>query len=91
MAFEAKNAKATELDNALNSPAGSPTILGGYTSKVRTGLAQERLEMMEFEKELTEAIARAKTKEEKAALKKQLDDIRALRRALDRSGERKEP
>jgi hypothetical protein len=89
MAFEAKNTKATELDSALNSPAATPTILGGYSTKVRTGVAQERIELMEFEKELTESIARAKTKEEKAALKKQLDDIRTMRRTLDSSGEEK--
>lgn len=89
MAFEAKNTKATELDTALNSSAVTPSILGGYSTKVRTGLAQERIELMEFEKELTEAIARAKTKEEKAALKKQLDDIRTMRRTLDSSGDDK--
>jgi hypothetical protein len=90
MAFEAKNAKSTELDRALNSPAVNPTILGGYSTKVRTGLAQERLELMEFEKELREMIARAKTKKEKAELTKQLDDIRAMRRELDRSPDQKE-
>lgn len=89
MAFEAKNTKATELDSALNSSAVTPSILGGYSTKVRTGLAQERIELMEFEKELTESIARAKTKEEKAALKKQLDDIRTMRRTLDSSGDEK--
>jgi hypothetical protein len=89
IAFEAKNAKATEADNALNSPGLSPGILGGYSSKVRTGLAQERLELMEFEKDLREAIARAKTKKEKDELQKQLEDIRAMRRSLDSTPEPK--
>lgn len=89
LAWEAKNTKASELDTALNSPAVTPSILGGYSTKARTGVAQERVELMEFEKELTEAIARAKTKEEKTALKKQLDDIRTMRRTLDAAPEEK--
>ncbi|MEO7413239.1 MAG: hypothetical protein ABIZ81_07765 [Opitutaceae bacterium] len=89
MAFEARNAKATELDGALNAPGVNVPILGGYSSKVRTGLAQERLELMEFEKELTEAIARTKSKEEKAALKKELEDIRTMRRTLEGPADQK--
>ncbi|HEX2855570.1 MAG TPA: hypothetical protein VHO24_20205 [Opitutaceae bacterium] len=90
IAREKKNTKVGEIDGALNSSAVSPSILGGYSTKVRTGLAQERVELMEFEKDLTEAMARAKTKEEKAALKKQIDDIREMRRNLEKpsSGER---
>jgi hypothetical protein len=90
IAREAKNTKTGEIDGAINTPAVNPSILGGYSTKVRTGLAQERVELMEFEKDLLEAIARAKTKEEKAALKKELDDIRAVRRNLEApsSGER---
>ena len=40
---------------------------------------------MEAEKDLLEAIARAKTKPEKQELQKQLDEIRAMRRDLDKS------
>lgn len=83
IAREKKNTKVSEVDSALNSTTFNPTILGGASGKVRAAVAQERVEMMEFEKDLTEAIARAKTKEEKAALKKQLDDIRTMRRLLD--------
>jgi hypothetical protein len=83
IAREAKNAKSTETDRALNAPAITVPILGGESAKVRTGLAQERIELMETEKDLTEAIAHAKTKQEKAELKKQLDDIRTMRRTLD--------
>lgn len=90
IAREKKNTKAGEIDSVINSSSVNPTILGGYSTKVRTGLAQERVELMEFEKDLTEAMARAKTKEEKAALKKQIDDIREMRRNLEKpsSGER---
>jgi sensor histidine kinase regulating citrate/malate metabolism len=40
---------------------------------------------MEAEKDIIEAIARARTKEEKAELQKQLDEIRAFRRELDKT------
>lgn len=90
IAREAKNAKPTEADNALNSAAINPTLFGGASAKVRSEVAQERLELMEFEKDLTEQIAHAKTKEEKAALKKQLDDLRAIRRNLEAPAREKE-
>lgn len=81
IAREARNTKSTETDKALN--AVSIPILGGASPKARTGVAQERIELMEMEKDITEAIAHAKTKEEKAELKKQLEDIRTMRRTLD--------
>jgi sensor histidine kinase regulating citrate/malate metabolism len=40
---------------------------------------------MEAEKDLIEAIAHARTKEEKAELQKQLDELKAMRRQLDKS------
>ena len=40
---------------------------------------------MEAEKDLIEAIAYAKTKEEKADLQKQLDELKTMRRQLDKS------
>jgi hypothetical protein len=83
IAREAKATKATETDNALNAPAINVPILGGASSKVRTDLAKERVELMEEEKDLIEAIAHAKTKEDRAELKKQLEDIRTMRRTLD--------
>ena len=40
---------------------------------------------MEAEKDLIEAIARAKTKDEKHALQKQLDELKAVRRELEKT------
>ena len=40
---------------------------------------------MEEEKDLIEAIAHAKTKEEKEELRKQLDELKAMRRQLEKS------
>jgi sensor histidine kinase regulating citrate/malate metabolism len=40
---------------------------------------------MEAEKDIIEAIAQARTKEEKAELQKQLDELKAMRRQLDKS------
>jgi hypothetical protein len=90
IAREAKNVKTSQADNALNSTAVNPTIFGGSSAKVRSELAQERVELMEFEKDLTEQIAHAKTKEEKTALKKQLEDIRTVRRNLEAPAREKE-
>jgi hypothetical protein len=41
--------------------------------------------LMEDEKDILEAIAHAKTKAEKEELQKQLDQIRALRRDLEKN------
>jgi hypothetical protein len=48
-------------------------------------MASERVSLMESEKDIIEAIAHAKTKEEKAELQKELNEIKALRRDLEKS------
>jgi hypothetical protein len=40
---------------------------------------------MEAEKDIIEAMARARTKQERAELQKQLDEIRGFRRELDKT------
>lgn len=84
---EKKNTKPTEVDKALNdSKIARPlAIFGGESAEFRQRVASERVGLMEDEKDLIEAIARAKTKEEKASLQRQLDLVRAQRRELDRS------
>ncbi len=86
IAREKKNLKSTETDKALNDPKLSSvlSIFGGESSKHRESLAQERVNLMESERDLIEAIARAKTKEEKQDLQKQLDEIKATRRELEK-------
>ncbi len=84
---EKKNTKSTEADKALNdaSIAKPLSIFGGESSQFRQKVASERVSLMEDEKDILEAIAHAKTKEEKAELKKQLNALRAQRRELERT------
>ncbi len=83
IAREAKNTKSTETDTALNNSKVSVAILGGESTDVRKRLASERVELLEFEKSLLEAINRAKTQAEKDELKKQLADVKDMRRNLE--------
>ena len=87
IAREKKNTKISDVDKALNdSKIAKPlAIFGGESSQFRQRVASERVELMEDEKDLIEAIAHAKTKDEKAALQKQLDILRAQRRELDKA------
>lgn len=83
---EKKNTKSTEADKALNDPkiSSALSIFGGESSKYRESIAQERVNLMESERDLIEAIAHAKTKEEKQDLQKQLDEIKTTRRELEK-------
>lgn len=87
IARERKNLKTSEVDTALNdSKVAKPmAIFGGESSQFRKRVASERVELMEAEKDLIEAIARAKTKEEKQELQKQLNELKAVRRDLEKS------
>ena len=87
IARERKNLQVSETDSALNDAkiARPLSIFGGESAQFRQGVASERVELMEAEKDLIEAIAFAKTKEEKAALQKQLNELKAMRRELDKS------
>jgi hypothetical protein len=87
IARERKNLKPSEVDTALNdSKIAKPlSIFGGESSQFRQRVASERVQLMEAEKDILEAMKRARTKEEKQELQKQLDQIRAFRRDLDKS------
>jgi len=87
IARERKNLRVSEVDSALNDAkiARPLSIFGGDSTQFRQGVASERVALMEAEKDLIEAIAFAKTKEEKAALQKQLNDLKTMRRELDKS------
>ena len=87
IARERKNLKSSEVDNALNdSKIARPlAIFGGESTQFRKHVASERVELMEAEKDLIEAIAQAKTKTEKQELQKQLDDLKTVRRELEKS------
>jgi hypothetical protein len=87
IAREQQNTKPTELDKALNDSKVTKalSILGGQSADFRANLAKERVSMMQEESDLIEAIAHAKTKEERAEFQKQLDELRAYRRDLEKS------
>jgi hypothetical protein len=87
IAREKKNMKSSEVDLALNdSKVAKPlSIFGGESAQFRKRVSSERVELMEAEKDIIEAIARAKTKKEKDELQKQLDELRVVRRELEKS------
>ena len=87
IAREAKNTKSSELDKALNDTAVAKalSIFGGESAEHRASIAKERVELMEAEGDLLEEIAHARTKEEKQELQKQLDELKALRRDLEKN------
>ncbi len=87
IAREKKNLKPSEADLALNdSKITKPlAIFGGESAQFRKRVASERVELMEAEKDILEAMKRARTREEKAELQKQLDEIRTARRELDKT------
>lgn len=87
IAREKVNTQPTELDKALNDSKVTKalSIFGGESADHRASISQERVSMMEEEKDIIEAIARARTKEEKAELQKQLDELKAYRRELEKA------
>jgi hypothetical protein len=87
IAREKKNTTPTELDKALNDSKVSKalSIFGGQSGDYRANISKERVKMMEEEKEMIEAIAHAKTKADKDALQKELDEMRGLRRELEKT------
>ena len=87
IAREKKAIKPTPLDETLNGPKVSTAlaIFGGQSSNDRSLIAQERVSMMEDERDLIEAIAQATTKEEKDQLQKTLDSMKEMRRELEKS------
>ena len=85
IAREKKNTKSTELDKALNDPKISIPILGGQSTQYRETVASERVSLMQDEKDILEEMKLAKTKEEKAELQKELDEIKAMRRDLEKN------
>jgi len=83
IAREKQKTKSTDVDRALNGAGRSFAIFGGESTKQRETVASERVSLMESERDIMEAIAYAKTKEEKDALRKELAEIKTLRRDLE--------
>ena len=84
---EKRNLKISETDAALNNSKVSSalSVFGGESAQYRKRVAAERLELLEAEKDIIEQIAIAQKPEEKQLLQKQLDELREMRRQLDKS------
>jgi len=87
IAREKKNGKMTEVDKALNdSKIAKPlAMFGGESAQFRKQASNQRVALMEDEKDILEAMAHAKTKAEKAELQKELDALRAERREIEQA------
>ncbi len=87
IAAEKRNMTPTTLDTSLNDPNVSHklAILGGSSSEDRARLAQERVSLLEAEKDLLQEISNARTKEEREELEKTLNEMRTMRRELERA------
>jgi hypothetical protein len=87
IAREKEKTKPTELDKALNNSKVSDAlrVLGGESAQYRADLAKERVKIMEDERDILEMMKLAKTKAEKEEMQKQLDELRAYRRDLEKS------
>jgi hypothetical protein len=83
VAREKQLTKPTELDKALNNPKLSLPIFGGQSTSSRASIASERTALLEAEADLIEEIGRARTKEQKEELRKQLDELKKVRRDLE--------
>jgi hypothetical protein len=87
IAREKKNIKASALDDSLNSPdvAHKLSILGGSSSEDRSRLAEERVSLLEAERDLIEQVFAARTDAERDELQKQVNELKTMRRELERS------
>ncbi len=83
IAREKELTKPSELDKALNNPKVSIPLFGGQSTSSRASIASERTALLEAEADLIEEIGRARTKEQKAELRKQLDELKKVRRDLE--------
>jgi hypothetical protein len=84
---EKRNLKVSEADAALNNSklSSALSVFGGESAQFRKRVAAERVELLEAEKDIIEQIAIAQKPEEKKLLQKQLDELREMRRQLDKS------
>lgn len=78
--------KPTETDRALNGEGISKalSILGGRSADERAISASERVSLMEDERDIIEQMKLTKDPKRKAELKKQLEDMRMIRRELEK-------
>jgi len=87
IAIEKKNIKPSALDDSLNDTEVSHklAILGGSSAEDRSRLAEERVSLLEAERDLIEQVFAARTETERAELQKQMDVLKTMRRQLERT------
>lgn len=86
IAREKKNVKSTEVDKALNNEKITKVaaIFGGNSAEHLSNVAASRVELMEIERSLLEALKLPTTLAEYEATQKELDQLRTTRRNLDK-------
>lgn len=82
---ERKKMKSSDLDASLNDAKATRrfSLFGGKSTEQRESVASERVQLMESERDILEAMKLPKTRAELAMLQKQVDDLRIVRRELD--------
>jgi|UniRef100_UPI00404A63BB hypothetical protein len=80
-----KKLKPSELDETLNGDDTPKAMLifGGKTASQRKSVAAERVNLMETERDILEAMKHVRTKKEEEDLKTQLNALKTMRRELD--------
>ncbi len=75
------------MDDSLNESGVSHKLanFGGSAAEDRSRLAEDRVMLLEAERDLIEQIFNARTDEERAQLQKQMDDLKTMRRQLERT------
>lgn len=82
---ERKKTKSSDLDVSLNDAKAARkfSLFGGKSTEQRESVAAERVQLMEAEREILEAMKLPKSREELALLQKQVNDLQKVRRDLD--------
>ncbi len=85
IARERAKVKSTDLDRALNNDklVRAAAIFGGNTADHLSAVAATRVNILENEREILEAMKRPATLEEMAMFEEQIAQLRLLRRDLD--------
>lgn len=80
-----KRIKPSELDSSLNSDKTPKALLifGGKTAGQRQAAEAERLDLMETERDILEALKHVRTRKQEQELQKQLNAFRTMQVQLD--------
>lgn len=86
IAREKKNVKSTEVDKALNNEKVTKVaaIFGGNSAKHLSAVAATRVELLEAERSILEAMKLPTNRVEMEAMTKELEELRTARRNLDK-------